>query len=1403
MAQIRLGWQESAFAMICRGEDQNKLWMHQWEELGCTYVAPVVPRQPNSAFCVTNAARTAGHRFILPALSLMAETLGTVTSILQLVDTVQTARELIQDFHHAPEEQRRLLSEMDNLRPLIEELRLVADNPMNGLIQQMQLPVEVFHSTMEHFTEKLKEGKGPLAKLRKRMSWTMWSKKEATEYLDKFEQFKSLVNSWLSLNIRNIIIIVGNKPYIYEFRLRSHPSCTSIGGQSGQHIASQSPHCPPIRGECGRDPTRPEILTKVDGATAIQQEQIDLLGRRELESGFSPIVGFGDGNVALERHFGAVAYYMAAGAGKTVLASLVVDHLETPQNKNISVACIYLNHKETKIQILSNLFSGLWRQLVHGKNVGTQAFELYKRHSERRTRPPLDDVQDILSTTVAEWSKVYIIADAEYPEDDQCILLEHLVSKGPTVNLMMTARPHISPAALLATFHAIEIHANTDDIRQYIDGCLRKSSRLSKLVKAQPELHWEILSKIITSVDGMFLLAKLHISALSTKPTIKAVREALKNLPKDLEETYNDAMNRIDSQNEEDRKITHLVLTWVTNAKRPLSVQELQEALAIEPGATQLDVDNLLDIGIIFSVCAGLVIQNGSGVRLVHYTTQEYLNTIQAQRFPNAQTDITRTLLTLLAFDHPSTLRSYSGLVHYAQYCLLHAARKPERSLRTMLVKFLTQVPSWNNFMAWYWHATPWNFPYWPSHASPLWIAAAANLLEIAEWHPPEATGTLLGYSLLKKGADVNVQGEQYGTALQAAYSQGHWDIFQLLVKNGANVNVQGGEYETALQAASVGDHWDIVRLLIENGADVNAQGGEYGTTLHVTCYKGQWDIAQLLVENGADVDVQSGKHGCALYGACLNGHINTVWLLINSGANVNAQGGEHVSALRVASYKGHMNIVQLLIKNGADVNVWGGEYGSALQAATFKGHWKISRLLVKKGANAMKTWSGSSSKMAHSQRKLQKVLHEALQQALHRGNQYITRFIIENGADININTLGGGYGNMLRLASETGQEAAVHLLIENGVDVNTQCGDYGSAMQVVSSRGHKNIVQLLIKNGSNVNAQGGINRNALQAVCSYSHVDIVQLLIQNGANVNAKGGHYGSALHAASFNGHGVIVHVLIEGGADINAQSGMYGSGLAAACFYGHMHIIQLLIENGADVNAEGREYGNALQATSWRGAEAIVRLLIAHGVDVNAHGEVHGSTLHVASCIGHMSIVQIFMENSANVNAQGGRYICSPLHLALWAGHDNIGRFLIENGADVNAGGVYGKALDLAAQASNKDITWALIENGADVNAQGGSALRAACSIGYGDIVRLLVENGADVNAGSWTDETTLDVACLNGHKSIIQQLIENGADVNVWNGTALRMAYFKEHRGIVQLLIENGADVNAEGGMVSTS
>ncbi|KAJ7509748.1 hypothetical protein B0H11DRAFT_1960909, partial [Mycena galericulata] len=335
-------------------------------------------------------------------------------------------------------------------------------------------------------------------------------------------------------------------------------------------------------------------------------------------------------------------------------------------DENIGIACMYLNYREIDTQTVANLLASLWRQLVVGKDTSSLAKELYKKHSDKRTRPRVHELFDVLCSIIGEWSRVYIVVDAldEYPEDERNTLLGYLTTMGPTLSLM-------------------------------------QSSRLSMHARTRPELREEIERKIIGTVDGMFLLAKLHIDALATKSTVKAVREALENLPKDLERTYDEAMERIDRHNDEDKKIAHSALTWVANAKRILSVAELREALAIEPGSKSLDPDSRHEIDLILSVCAGLVVVDEKSsvfndtspvVRLVHYTTQRYLDSSQDRRFPKAHTEITQALLTYLAFDSIFD-RAYIDLdeyplLDYCQYCLIHAVGRPEMVLNDLILSF-------------------------------------------------------------------------------------------------------------------------------------------------------------------------------------------------------------------------------------------------------------------------------------------------------------------------------------------------------------------------------------------------------------------------------------------------------------------------------------------------------------------------------------------------------------------------------------------------------------------------------------------------------------------------------------------------------------------------------------------
>ncbi|KAJ4363362.1 hypothetical protein N0V85_009318, partial [Neurospora sp. IMI 360204] len=93
-----------------------------------------------------------------------------------------------------------------------------------------------------------------------------------------------------------------------------------------------------------------------------------------------------------------------------------------------------------------------------------------------------------------------------------------------------------------------------------------------------------------------------------------------------LYKAYDETMARINKQKPDFRNLATQILLWITHAKRPLSTEELRHALAVEVGSNELNEDNLI-ASLDVSICAGLAIVDDKSqeVRLVHYTTQEYL----------------------------------------------------------------------------------------------------------------------------------------------------------------------------------------------------------------------------------------------------------------------------------------------------------------------------------------------------------------------------------------------------------------------------------------------------------------------------------------------------------------------------------------------------------------------------------------------------------------------------------------------------------------------------------------------------------------------------------------------------------------------------------------------------------
>src|SRR5437660_4967982 len=119
------------------------------------------------------------------------------------------------------------------------------------------------------------------------------------------------------------------------------------------------------------------------------------------------------------------------------------------------------------------------------------------------------------------------------------------------------------------------------------------------------------------------------MQAILRETTIARRGKRLKSL-KDgtgLGGAYRATLARKMAQDEEKTKLVIAALTWVCYSERPLQMDELCHALAVEIGTTDFDPDNVPSISTLLACCQGLITvdEEVSAVRLIHLTVQEYL----------------------------------------------------------------------------------------------------------------------------------------------------------------------------------------------------------------------------------------------------------------------------------------------------------------------------------------------------------------------------------------------------------------------------------------------------------------------------------------------------------------------------------------------------------------------------------------------------------------------------------------------------------------------------------------------------------------------------------------------------------------------------------------------------------
>ena len=360
------------------------------------------------------------------------------------------------------------------------------------------------------------------------------------------------------------------------------------------------------------------------------------------------------------------------------------------------------------------------------------------------------------------------------------------------------------------------------------------------------------------------------MDSVAKKHNRPGIHSALQTLPTKLDEAYDEVLKRISEQDEDDARLAMCILSWSSFSVRPLSVAELQHALAIGLDAplspdwraidiSHLNKEDLIDEDILSTVCAGLVTidQKSRIIRLVHYTAEKYLERIRAARFPNAELMIARTCLAYMLPDDITNgyctqdiemqkrLAQYPFLNYAARYWGKHAHNISDQGVEDIGLEFLQhqgKVAALVQIMHLSGRQYPGYSQQFPKTTTALQISVSFGLESITQ-------------ELLRRGATVSAKDENGWTALHRASENGHQRIVELLLNNGLNIDSLVKHGGTALHRATKNGHEQLLRFLIDRKAAIHIEDQYGGTALHRAAKHGHGRIIHLLLDSGADID--------------------------------------------------------------------------------------------------------------------------------------------------------------------------------------------------------------------------------------------------------------------------------------------------------------------------------------------------------------------------------------------------------------------------------------------------------------------------------------------------------------------------------------------------------------------
>ncbi|KAI1205957.1 uncharacterized protein F4807DRAFT_441117 [Annulohypoxylon truncatum] len=803
----------------------------------------------------------------------------------------------------------------------------------------------------------------------------------------------------------------------------------------------------------------------------------------------------------------------------------------------------------------------------------------------------------------------------------------------------------------------------------------------------------------------MFLLVKLHMESLETDDVITLfdVRTKLASFNNNLTDKYQDMMDRIGKQTLLRQEIAISTLAWITYAQRPLTVDELRHALAVDlkDGFFKPEKQPLSDD--ITAFCCGMVIVEKNFLQFVHNTAAEFMQGLKQtdERFANFDTTISRVCAAYLCIpeleqpDDTVNNMSYATDLHGwspemyddREMFMIQSGkstkhlgnrRTPEKLTFTTKLRIYPLVEYAAKYLGHHLRAM--------SDVNLVAANDALNktatileerpkrkfyerLLNEAESYPPQALlQGMFSFFRAESESEFRFESElEWESDLDG-------DLEPELDIDNSSLPSDGSEHDPLMTQPCVNSRARSISPNVETANSEEPAGREV-TSLHLAAHLGVPHLVKKLLSDSSLIYVKDFD-GCTPLSIALAAcHIDTALVILEAGATLDLFSTEGCQLLLIAAQSNSSAgaVVRRILKEALLIRGQGGNFivefliwlwrFSATKALYYSA--QVARKCQKGWARLTRRWPKELSRL---ERTLQTARsHTSTEPAPFTAKRRSITFVdlpAENGAT-GLVSAQTSHTSRARRVARTYSEAVLppgEYKKRNYLKLVTAAfkNDIATMKSLIETK------QVTLCKSEETRGYHSLLVNlALFLAVERKEIDGVKLLVEGGVDVDSRDYDFRTPLHRAVARRKTKLVKFLLEKKANVNAKDLKGDTPWVLAILNKDMDMSKLLIQHGADVNTQGPDGDNMLYKAAACGNTNEVRFLLSQGVNPSMTTDFFWAPLHWAAANGHIECVKLLLEARAEVSPVSDTFK-TPLDLVIEREKVEIEQLLRSKGA-----------------------------------------------------------------------------------------------------------------------------------------